>query len=62
MNISIIGIILTIVFAALAWYANQKLNPIAVLKNIVDVIIVVAAVLFLLVACGLISGTHISIH
>lgn len=42
----IIRLIVIIVLGWAAWFANQKLNPIAALKNILDVLIIVVVVLF----------------
>ena len=56
MEINILAIVVIIVLAGLAWYCNEKLNSIPVLKNVVSVIIVVVSVLMLLQSTGLISG------
>jgi hypothetical protein len=63
MDINIVSIIVIIVIAGLCWWANQKLNTVPVLKNVVDVIIVVVAVLCLLSATGIWNGgPRISVH
>jgi len=60
MNINIIAIVLIVIFAGLAWWVNETLNNIPVLKKIVSVIIVVVAVLLLIQSLGLIGG-HVRI-
>ena len=57
MNIDIIAIVVIVVLASLAWWVNGMLNKIPVLKTVIDVIIVVAAVLLLLQSLGLVGGS-----
>lgn len=56
MEINVLTILVIIVLAGLAYYANSKLNSIPMLKNVIDVLIVVVAVLLLLQSMGLIGG------
>ncbi len=53
MEINIIGIVLTIIFASLAWYVNDAINDVPKLVKIVRAIILVVAVLCLLAFMGL---------
>ena len=43
MDINIVGLIVTIVIAGVAWWINDVLNKVAILKTVVQVIIVVVA-------------------
>ncbi len=61
MEINIIQIIVIIILAGLAYWANDKLNMVPVLKTVVQVLIVVVAVLLLLQSVGVISGNS-NIH
>jgi hypothetical protein len=62
MDIDIIRLIVIIVIAGLCWFANSKLNPVPVLKTVVDVIIVVVAVLLVLQSLGIMgSSIHVRI-
>ena len=56
MTINIIGVIVICIIAALAWWANEKLNTVPVLKIILQVVIVVLAVLFLLQSFGVMNS------
>lgn len=56
MDINILQLVVIIVLAGLAWYANNALNTIPVLKNVVNVLIVIVSVLLVLQSVGLISG------
>ncbi len=56
MTINLMQIIVIIVIAGLCWYANNALNQIPVLRNVVNVLIVVVSVLMLLSSVGLIGG------
>lgn len=63
MEINIVAIIVILILAGVAWYANAKLNTIPILVNVVQVLIVVISVLMLLNACGLMgSSAHIVIR
>jgi hypothetical protein len=63
MDINLIQIIVIIILAGLAWWANEMLNKIPVLKTVVSVIIVVVAVLCLLDSLGIYhSSSHIAIR
>jgi len=53
MQINIGQLIVILALCSCAWYANLKLNPVPLMRNIVDVIIVVVGVLLVLAACGL---------
>lgn len=57
MSINLMGIIVLIVLASLAWWANETLNNVPGLKPLVKVIIVVVSVLLLLQQTGLINST-----
>ena len=61
MEINIIQIIVIIIIAALCWYANATLNPIPVLKNVINVLIVVISVLALLGSLGIFSSDSMTI-
>jgi hypothetical protein len=45
MDINVIGLIATIVIASVAWWANDKLNTVELLKTVLKVVIVVVALL-----------------
>jgi uncharacterized protein YacL len=45
MDINIIGIVLTIIIASVAWWANETLNNVPFLKTVVKVLIVVVSLL-----------------
>lgn len=60
MEINILEIIVIVVLAGLAWYCNNALNNVPVLKNVLNVIIVVVSVLMLLTSVGLL-GSNASI-
>ncbi len=62
MEINIIEIVIIIVIAGLAWYANENLNMVPVLKKVVQVVIVVVAVLLLLQSFGVIGHSNIRIN
>lgn len=57
MDINVIQIILIIVLAGLAYWANDILNNVPTLKQVVQVLIVVVAVILLLQSLGIIGGT-----
>lgn len=62
MEINIAAIIVTCTLAALAWYVNETLNPVPVLKTVIRVVIVVTAVLLFLQNCGLMgSNVHVRV-
>lgn len=44
MDINVLQIIVIIILACLAWYVNEALNTVPVLKKVVSVIIVVVSV------------------
>lgn len=60
MHINITGILVICILAGLAYWVNDQLNYVPILKTIVRVVIVVVAVLLFLQSCGLI-GNHTSI-
>ena len=63
MTINVINIVVICVLAGLAWWVNDKLNTIPVLKTVVQVLVVVVAVLLLLQSLGLSgNGPAISIN
>lgn len=57
MTVNIVGIIVLIVLASLAWWANEQLNNVPGLKPLVKVIIVVVSILLLLQQSGLIGSS-----
>lgn len=57
MTIDVVRVVLIVVLASLAWWANEKLNRVPVARTVVSVLIVVVAVLLLLQAFGLIGGS-----
>ena len=56
MDVNIIQIIVIVVIAGLAWYVNETLNSVPVLKKVISVIIVVVAVLCLLQSLGVMNS------
>lgn len=56
MNINIVSIFVIVILASLAFYVNDKLNTVPVLKTVIQVVIVVVAVLLILQNMGLIGG------
>lgn len=62
MTINVLGIVLIVIFAGLAWWANETLNKVPTLKPIIQVIIVVVAVVLLLQSVGLIGGPTVVIR
>ena len=60
MDIDIIAIVIIMIFAGLAWYANETLNKVPTLKQIVSVLIILIAVLYLFGALGL--SSHFDKH
>jgi hypothetical protein len=60
MDINIWEIFVICVLAGLAYWANGKLNTVPLLKNVLDVLIVVVAVLLLLQSLGL--GGNVNTH
>lgn len=57
MEINILQLIVIIVLAGLAWYANNTLNNVPGLKPLINVLIVIVSVLLVLQSVGLISST-----
>jgi len=57
MTINIMQLIVIIIIAGLAWYANNSLNNVPVLRNVVNVLIVVISVLMLLNSVGLLGNS-----
>ena len=53
MHFHFVEILLIVIFTVLAWWVNEKINPPQPIKNIIQVIIVVAAVFFLLQSIGI---------
>ena len=60
MDINIFQIIVIVILAGLAYWANGKLNTVPVLKTVLDVVIVVVAILLLLQSLGLMG--HMDTH
>jgi len=53
MSINIVAILVIIVLASLAYWVNEQINNVPVLKTVVRVVIVVGAVLLLLQSLGI---------
>jgi hypothetical protein len=47
MDINLTGLIITLIIAICAWYANDKLNTISILKTIIQVVIVLVSIYYL---------------
>ena len=62
MTIDVIGLLVIIVLAGLAWYANEQLNKIPTLKQIIAVLIIIVAVLLVLDSLGLYHGLHLQLR
>jgi hypothetical protein len=56
MHIKIGQLIVIIVLAIVAWYANEKLNTVPIMKPLISVAIVIVAVFMALGALGLMSN------
>ena len=61
MEVNVIQLIVICVLAGLAYWANDKLNNVPLLKTIVQVVIVVVAVLMLMQSLGVING-HVNVR
>jgi hypothetical protein len=61
MDINVIQIVVICVLAGLAYWANDKLNNVPLLKTVIQVIIVVVAVLMVMQSLGVINAGHISV-
>lgn len=61
-TINVIGILVIVVLASLAWWVNEQVNKLPVLSKIVRIIIVVVAVLALLYSLGMISGPAVTVR
>lgn len=61
MEINVITILVICVLASLAYWVNESLNNVPMLKTIVRVIIVVVAVLLLMQSMGILGDTHSTI-
>jgi len=59
MVINIIQIVVILIIAGLCWYANNALNKVPVLQNVVNVLIVVVSVLMLLSSLGVLPNSQI---
>jgi len=57
MDINVVGLIVTVIVACVAWWANETLNSVPILKTVVKVIIVVVALLCLWAALGVRNHT-----
>ena len=62
MDINIIQLIVIIILCGLAWWANDMLNKVPVLKTVISVIIVVVGVVLVLQSLGVMGSGHISIR
>jgi len=62
MDINLIALFVICVLAGLAWWVNEKLNTVPLLKTVVQVLIVVVAILLLLQNLGLIASGNTTIH
>jgi len=56
MNVNVIELVVICIFAGLAYWANDKLNNVPMLKTIIQVIIVVVAVFLILQSLGVVNG------
>ena len=45
MDVNVVGLIATIIIAGVAWWANDTLNKVTILKTVIKVVIVVVALL-----------------
>lgn len=61
MHINILELVLIIIFASLAYWANAKLNGVPKLNEIVSVLIVVVAVVLLIASLFGKLSTHITV-
>jgi len=61
MDINVIQIVVICILAGLAYWANDKLNNVPLLKTVIQVIIVVVAVLMVMQSLGVINAGHISV-
>jgi len=61
MEVNVIQLVVICVLAGLAYWANDKLNNVPMLKTIIQVIIVVVAVLLILQSLGIMNG-HVSVR
>ena len=63
MNINVIQIVVICVLGGLAYWVNEQLNTVPVLKTVVRVVIVVICVLLLLQSLGVVGGlnTHVRV-
>ena len=62
MEINLLEILVIIILSVLAYWVNEKLNSIPILKTIIQVIIVIVAVLLLLQSLNLLnSGSTITV-
>jgi hypothetical protein len=61
MDINIIQLIVICVIAGLCWWANETLNSVPILKKVVQVIIMVAAVLLVLQSLGVMGSSSMHI-
>lgn len=63
MEINVLAILVIVVLSVLAWWVNDKLNTVPILKTIIQVVIVVCAVILLLQNLGLMGNldTHVRI-
>jgi len=62
MDINVMQIVVILVVAGLAYWVNETLNSVPVLKTVVKVVIVVVAVLLLLQSLGIMGDMHSHIH
>ena len=60
MHINIMDILVIVILAGLCYYVNNALNNVPVLKNVINVIIIVVSVLLILQSVGLV-GSYSSI-
>ena len=62
MDINVMQLIVIIVLCGLAWWANNQLNNIPVLKNVVNVLIVVVGVLLVLRSLGVMDSNSMHVR
>ena len=56
MEVNVIELVVICVFAGLAYWVNDKLNNVPMLKTVIQVVIVVVAVFMIMQSLGVING------
>jgi len=62
MTINVVQLVLIVVFGSLAYWANEKINTVPTLKQVVSVVIVVVSVVLLVASLFGGFNTHIQIN